>query len=350
MILLGIETSCDETSVCLLKDGCRILSLLTSSQISFHEKYGGIVPEIASRQHIEMLPLLLHKALQNAGVTLDDVRAIAVTCGPGLEGALLVGVSFAKALAFAKNIPLIGINHLEGHIYSNFLSEKTRQKKIKPPFLALIASGGHSEIVHVLSHGKYRMIGETVDDASGECLDKIARALGLGFPGGAVIEELAKKGNPDAIHFPRATLKGKPYHFSFSGLKTSVLRWLDKHADSNPSTLPADTFHDVCASFQEAVMDALSKKTIKAAVELKMHTVLTGGGVAINKCLREKLSQLGAPHSINVIFPDPEFCTDNAAMIACAAYYRSKNSPFSKLDLTVYPQLRLDMPVNFLTR
>lgn len=342
MILLGIETSCDETSVCLLKDGHKIVSLLTSSQTQFHEKYGGIVPEVASRQHAETLPVLLHEAMQSACLSLDDISAIAVTHGPGLEGALLVGVSFAKSLSFAKNIPLLGINHLEGHIYANFLSVQAKRKSAppSPPFLALIASGGHSEIVLVQAHGKYKIIGETVDDAAGECLDKIARTLGLGFPGGAAIEKLAEDGAPRAISFPRAELKGKPFHFSFSGLKTSVLRWLEKQ----PGTpeLPPQTLHNVCASFQEAVVDALSEKTIRAARKHNMQTVLAGGGVIMNRRLRQKLKELASPHSIKVIFPEPEFCTDNAAMIACAGYYWWEKKEFSGLDITVYPQLRLD--------
>ncbi len=349
MILLGIETSCDETSVCLLKNGREILSLLTNSQILFHEKYGGIVPEVASRQHAETLLPLLHEMLQECRITLDDIDAVAVTCGPGLEGALLVGVGFAKTLSFAKGIPLIGINHLEGHIYSNFLHGNGGGKNIRPPFLALIASGGHSEIVLVQAHGNHKIIGETMDDAAGECLDKIARALGIGFPGGPVIEKLAKKGNPEAIHFPRATLRGKPYHFSFSGLKTSVLRWIEKNADNNPSSLPSDKLHDLCASFQEAVVDALAQKTLQAAVKLKIKTILAGGGVVVNARLREKMSALAAEHHLTIIFPEVKFCSDNAAMIACAGYIRWKNKQFSPLELTVYPQLRLDADASALS-
>lgn len=344
MILLGIETSCDETSVCFLKDGSDILTLLTASQNQFHARFGGVVPEIASRQHSEALLPLLHEALSQAKLALKDIDGVAVTCGPGLEGALLMGVSFAKALAFSLNIPLIGVNHIEGHIYSNFLHGQSAAGTTLHPYLALIASGGHSEIIHVVCHGKYVIVGETVDDAAGECLDKIARKLGIGFPGGAAIEQFASKGDPCAIPFPRAAPKGKPLHFSFSGLKTAVLRWIEQHENSfADQRKPAQLLYDLCASFQEAIVDALTQKTIQASLQLGLKTIVAGGGVIVNKRLREKLLNAGAAHGIQIHFPDPRFCADNAAMIACAGYYRWKQRPpCSSLQLSVEPRMRID--------
>lgn len=343
MILLGIETSCDETSVCFLKDGSEILSLLTSSQVQFHAAFGGVVPEVASRRHTETLLPLLHEALTQARLQLADVDGVAVTCGPGLEGALLVGVSFAKALAFSLNIPVLGINHLEGHIYSNFLKGQPAAETVTPPYLALIASGGHSEIIHVQDYMKYVVAGETVDDAAGECLDKIARVLHIGFPGGPAIEKLAEKGNPEAISFPRGNPKGKPLHFSFSGLKTAVLRWIAQNKNSMTDS-PDDKqpLYDLCASFQEAVVDALTEKTIQAALHLRMKTVVAGGGVAVNRRLYKKLSQKASEQGINVYFPEPQFCSDNAAMIACAGYHRLKRNHRSTMELSVKPRMRLD--------
>lgn len=343
MILLGIETSCDETSVCFLKGGREILSLLTASQVPLHARFGGVVPEVASRQHSETLLPLLHEALTQARLNLSDVDGVAVTCGPGLEGALLVGVSFAKALAFSLNIPVFGINHLEGHIYSNFIKGQSASETVTHPYLALIASGGHSEIIHVHDHGKYAIVGETVDDAAGECLDKIARALGIGFPGGPAIEQFAVKGNPEALLFPRANPKGKPFHFSFSGLKTAVLRWVEQNKSSISDPSVSQQFLcDLCASFQEAVVDALAERTIQAALHLRMKAVVTGGGVTVNKRLREKLCATASKNGIKVYFPEPRLCSDNAAMIACAGYHRLEHRQVSSLQLSVDPRMRLD--------
>jgi N6-L-threonylcarbamoyladenine synthase len=328
MLILAIETSCDETSVAVVKDGAEVLSCVISSQIEFHKKYGGIVPEVASRKHIEVINLVIKEALEKAGIGFNDINAVAVTNGPGLVGSLLVGVCAAKALAYALNIPLIGVNHLEGHMYANFLNPKSEilnSKQIQNskyqipefPFICLTVSGGHTMIIEAKEHGKYKVLGSTRDDAAGEAFDKVARFLNLGFPGGPVIDKMARSGNPHAVEFKRPmTEKEYHYDFSFSGIKTAVVNFVNSGKAKNIK------IEDLVASFQQAVVDVLVKKTVKAAVNHNIKTICLAGGVSANSLLREQLKKEGEKAGVSVIIPPLEYTTDNAAMIGCAAYYK----------------------------
>ncbi len=346
MLILAIETSCDETSAAVLKDRTEVLSNIIATQVEFHKKYGGIVPELASRKHIEVISPIIQEALDKAKVTFKDLDAVAVTYGPGLIGSLLVGVCAAKAIAYSLNIPLIGINHLEGHIYANFLEQKTNNKEqttnniqytnLKFPFICLMVSGGHTMIVLVKDHGKYKVLGQTRDDAAGEAFDKVARFLKLGYPGGPIIDKLAKQGNPDAIKFTRPLMDG--YDFSFSGIKTGIVNYVQRNQDVQPC-LPAGRSQvpDLVASFQQAIVDVLVSKTIRAAKEYKCKTICLAGGVAANSRLRQDMKEKGQEQGLEVIVPPLSLCTDNAAMIGAAAFYHKpsdfKLAPVANLKL-----------------
>ncbi|MFO7152291.1 MAG: tRNA (adenosine(37)-N6)-threonylcarbamoyltransferase complex transferase subunit TsaD [Bacillota bacterium] len=331
MITLGIETSCDETSAAVVADGRKILSNIILSQIQWHEKFGGVVPEIASRKHLENICAVVEKALQEASIDFSDVDLVAVTHGPGLIGALLVGVSYAKAVSFAAKKPLIGVNHIEGHIYANFL-----ENDFEPPFICLVVSGGHTHLVYMEDHGKYTVLGRTLDDAAGEAFDKIARALDLGYPGGPAIDRIARLGNEDAISFPVAHIKGHELDFSFSGLKSAVLNYLN-HCRQKGISIKVE---DVAASFQKAVVSALVEKTLEAARETDCRVIALAGGVAANSRLREEF-QKRAGENFEIRFPSVKLCTDNAAMIACAGYYRYGRGFSSDLSLEAYANLKL---------
>lgn len=316
MLVLGIETSCDETAAAVLQDGNQLLSNVIFDQIQIHGKYGGVVPELAGRSHIERIHLVITQSLESAGVTLDQIDLIAVTRGPGLVGALLVGLNTAKGIAYASNKPLIGINHLEGHLLAVFL-----QETVQFPFLALGVSGGHTDMYRVDGFGKYKRLGQTRDDAAGECFDKVAKMMGLGYPGGPDIEKLARSGNPKAIAFPRAMLEKDSLDFSFSGLKTSVRNYLEKRKKGEIAKLPDA---DVAASFQTAVIEVLVKKLLLACDQNDLERVVVTGGVASNGALREAVKLAAEERRMQTYFPKPVYCTDNAAMIACAGYHRFK--------------------------
>lgn len=329
MIILGIETSCDETSVAVLENE-KVLSNIVVSQISIHKKFGGVVPEVAARHHLLNLPLIYKKALEEANASGDKINAVAVTYGPGLIGALLVGLSFAKGLALRYNIPLIGVNHIIGHVYANYIA----YPNLKPPFIVLMVSGGHTEILKV-EENKIEVLGKTVDDAAGEAFDKVARILGLGYPGGPEIEKVSKTGDPDKFNFPRPMLNSNDYNFSFSGLKTSVLYTLQELKDNIPVA-------DIAASFQEAVIDVLLKKTFKAARNNGIKKIVLAGGVAANSRLREKAKILGEKYNYEILIPPLEYCTDNAAMIAMAGYHKYQNREFDSLELEAIPNLKIN--------
>jgi N6-L-threonylcarbamoyladenine synthase len=331
--ILAIETSCDETSAAVVRNGREVLSNIISSQIDIHKRFGGVVPEVASRKHLENISPVIDEALLSAGSELKDLDAVAATCGPGLVGALLIGLTTAKAIAFSSSLPFIGVNHIEGHIAANYIEHNG----LEPPFTCLVASGGHSHIVNVTGYTSYEVLGRTRDDAAGEAFDKIARALGLGYPGGPLLDKLAASGNREAIDFPRAFLEEGSYDFSFSGLKSAVLNYLNTKRMKNEEVNPAD----VAASFQEAVTDVLSAKLIKAALDKKSEYAVLAGGVASNSRLRELLKQRGEQAGIKVIYPSPILCTDNAAMIGCAAYYRYINGSRSDFTLNAMPNLSL---------
>lgn len=333
ILILAIESSCDETAAAVVKSGREVLSNIISSQIALHTLYGGVVPEIASRKHIEKIDQVIEEALTTAEVTLQDIDAIAVTYGPGLVGALLVGVAEAKAISYAAKKPLIGIHHIEGHVSANFIVHKD----LEPPFLCLIVSGGHTHLVLVKEYGVYEIVGKTRDDAAGEAFDKVARAIGLGYPGGPKVDKLAKEGNKDAIHFPRATIEGAPLDFSFSGLKSAVLNYINSCSMKGEEVNTAD----VAASFQEAVVDALVTKTILAAKEFKMDKVALAGGVASNSHLREGMERECKKNNLQLYYPTPIYCTDNAAMIGSAAYYEFIKGVRHGLDLNAVPNLRI---------
>lgn len=317
MIILGIDTSCDDTCVAAVEDGKRLLSNIVSSQVNVHQRYGGVVPELASREHIRNIVHVVEEALSVAGLNTNDIDAIAVTVGPGLVGALLVGIYFAKAFSYGHNIPLIGVNHLEGHILSIFLEKRTPSF----PFIALTVSGGHTNIYHVRGFGDYTVLGQTLDDAAGEAFDKIAKLLELGYPGGAVIEKLATAGRPDTINFPRAYLSKDSLDFSFSGLKTAVALYVRKWRDQNQWENQV-TIADIAASFQAAVVDVLVDKVITATTQAGAKSVVLAGGVARNNHLRSALQKRMAQEKVDLYISNPEFCTDNGAMIAVAGYHR----------------------------
>ena len=331
--ILAIESSCDETAAAVVKNGREVLSNVISSQIELHKLYGGVVPEIASRKHIEKINQVIEEALLEAGVSLTQITAIAVTYGPGLVGALLVGVAAAKAIAFALNKPLIGVHHIEGHISANFIENK----ELEPPFACLVVSGGHTHLVKVTEYGKYEILGKTRDDAAGEAFDKVARAIGLGYPGGPKIDLLAKEGNTKAIKFPRAKIEGSEYDFSFSGLKSSVLNYLNVSEMKEQEVNKAD----IAASFQSAVVDVLVEHAMHAVDEFKFDKFAIAGGVASNSYLREQFKLACAKKNIDFFYPSPVFCTDNAAMIGVAAYYEYLKGTRSGLDLNAVPNLKL---------
>jgi len=333
VFILAIESSCDETAASVVKNGREVLSNVISSQIDLHTLYGGVVPEIASRKHIEKINQVVEQALTDASVTWDDITAIAVTYGPGLVGALLVGVSFAKALAFALGKPLIGVHHIEGHISANYIENK----ELEPPFMCLVVSGGHSHLVKVKDYGEYEILGRTRDDAAGEAFDKVARAIGLGYPGGPKIDKISDEGNPDAIAFPRAKVADNEYDFSFSGLKSSVLNYL------NSCEMKGETVNqaDVAASFQKAVVDVLVGHSMDALDKYGFKKFAIAGGVASNKHLRAAMVDACEKKQIDFYHPSPILCTDNAAMIGAAAYYEYKKGVNHGWDLNAVPNLKL---------
>lgn len=330
-LTLGIETSCDETSVSVIQDGRHILSNSIFSQIKWHEKFGGVVPEIASRKHLEAISHTAQDALDDAKIGFNDIDLISVTCGPGLVGALLVGVSYAKGLAYALKKPLIGVNHIEGHIYANFL-----ETDFEPPFLCLVVSGGHSHLVYVKDYGNYEVMGRTVDDAAGEAFDKVARALGLGYPGGPLIDKAARLGDENAIPFPVAHFEEGNLSFSFSGIKSAVLNYLNNSKQKGQSII----MEDVAASFQKAVVDALVENTLTAAKIKGVKTIALAGGVAANSRLREEIHRR-AEGEFMVHYPPMILCTDNAAMIACVGHYRYAMGERSDMSLNAYANLKL---------
>ena len=331
--ILAIESSCDETAAAVVESGRKVLSNVISSQIDLHTVYGGVVPEIASRKHTENINTVVKKALADAGLSFDDIDAIAVTYGPGLVGALLVGVSYAKALAYALDKPLVGVNHIEGHISANFIAHS----KLEPPFMCLVVSGGHTNLVVVEDYGKYNIIGRTRDDAAGEAFDKVARSVGLGYPGGPKIDKEAKNGNPHAIEFPRAKVADSIYDFSFSGLKSAVLNYQNSKLMKNEAINVAD----LVASFQRAVVDVLVEHTIAAAREYGFEKIAMAGGVASNTCLRDCMDKACNKNGYKLYYPPTILCTDNAAMIGSAAYYEYINGVRSSLDLNALPNLKL---------
>ena len=333
IVSLGIESSCDETAASVVRNGREVLSNVISSQIALHTLYGGVVPEIASRKHIEKINVVIEEALAEAHMTLDDIDAIGVTYGPGLVGALLVGVSEAKAIAYAKNLPLIGVHHIEGHISANYIENKD----LEPPFACLVVSGGHTHLVIVKDYGKFEIVGRTRDDAAGEAFDKVARAIGLGYPGGPKIDKVSKEGNPNAIAFPRAKVADSAYDFSFSGLKSAVLNYLNGCKMKNIPIVQAD----VAASFQKAVVDVLVEHAMHAVEEYGFKKFAIAGGVASNSALRSAMEEACKKRGVAFYHPSPILCTDNAAMIGAAAYYEYLAGTRSGWDLNAVPNLKL---------
>ena len=325
IITLGIESSCDETSVAVVKNGREVLSNIINSQIKIHEKFGGVVPEIASRNHVEAISDVTKKALEEAKITFDDIDNIACTYGPGLVGALLVGVSYAKGLSYALNKPLTGTNHIEGHIAANYISHKD----LKPPFLCLIISGGHTDLVHIQDYDKFEIIGRTKDDAIGEAFDKVARVIGLGYPGGPKVDKLAKEGQAN-IELPKTHIEG--LDFSFSGIKTAIINLHHKNPEINKA--------DLCASFEKYVTDILINNSLKSAKQLQINTIALAGGVSANSYIREQFLKL-QEEGYKIYYPAPILCTDNAAMIASAGYYRFISGVTSSLDLNAVPNLKI---------
>ena len=333
VLILAIESSCDETEAAVVKNGREGLSNVISSQIALHTSYGGVVPEIASRKHIEKINQVIQEALDEAHETLDDIDAIGVTYGPGLVGALLVGVAAAKAISYAKKIPLVGVHHIEGHISANYIENKD----LEPPFLCLVVSGGHTHLVKVADYGKYEILGRTRDDAAGEAFDKVARAIGLGYPGGPKIEKAAREGDPMAIPFPKAKVNDNPYDFSFSGVKSAVLNYINGCKMKNIEIVP----EDIASSFQKAVTDVLIAHAMHAAEEFKIDKLAIAGGVASNSVLREGMRAACEKRGISFYHPSPIFCTDNAAMIGAAAYYEYLAGTRHGWDLNAVPNLKL---------
>lgn len=333
ILILAIESSCDETAASVVKNGREVLSNVISSQIELHKLYGGVVPEIASRKHIEKINQVIEEALEVAGVTLDDLDAIGVTYGPGLVGALLVGVAEAKAIAYAKNLPLVGVHHIEGHISANYIENL----ELEPPFICLVVSGGHTHLVCVKDYGQYEIIGRTRDDAAGEAFDKVARAIGLGYPGGPKIDKLSKEGNADAIVFPKAHITDAPYDFSFSGVKSAVLNYI------NGCKMRGEEYNnaDIAASFQKAVTDVLVDNAMRAVKEYGLNKFAIAGGVASNSTLRTAMQKACEENGVEFYHPSPIYCTDNAAMIGVAAYYEYINGTRHGWDLNAVPNLKL---------
>lgn len=330
--ILGIESSCDETAAAVVRNGREVLSNVVSTQILIHRKFGGVVPEIASRKHIEHVMPVIHKALTDAGLTLQDVDAIAVTYGPGLVGALLVGLSAAKGLALGSGKPLIGVNHLEGHVFANFLADP----ELQPPFLALVVSGGHTSLLVVEDYNTFRLLGQTRDDAAGEAFDKIARFMGLPYPGGPEIERLAKNGDPAAVDFPRPLLSGC-FDFSFSGLKSAVINYI--HTEEQRKS--GFRREDVAASFQQAIVDVLVKRSQEAIRATGLKKIVLAGGVSANRHLQEALAEGARAAGAELVHPTPILCTDNAVMIGVRGYYQYLNQDFASLDLNADPSLKL---------
>ena len=333
VLSLAIESSCDETAASVVKNGREVLSNVIFTQIDLHARYGGVVPEIASRKHIEKINQVIEEALEQAGVTLKEITAVAVTYGPGLVGALLVGVSAAKAISFATGKPLIGVHHISGHISANYIE----YPELEPPFVCLVASGGHSHLVTVRDYGEYDIIGRTRDDAAGEAFDKVARAIGLGYPGGPKIDKLSREGNPDAISFPRAKVAENEYDFSFSGLKSAVLNYLNACRMKGEKICQAD----VAASFQKAVIDVLVAHSLHAVKEYGVDKFAIAGGVASNSSLRAAFAQECGKCGIRFFHPSPVYCTDNAAMIGAAGYYEYRKGVRHGYDLNAVPNLKL---------
>ena len=333
ILILAIESSCDETAAAVVRNGREVLSNVIFSQIALHTMYGGVVPEIASRKHIEKINYVIQEALDRANVGLKDLDAVGVTYGPGLVGALLVGVAEAKAISYAANLPLVGVHHIEGHISANYIENKD----LEPPFICLVVSGGHTHLVVVRDYGKYEVIGRTRDDAAGEAFDKVARAIGLGYPGGPKIDKLSKEGNPDAIHFPRAKVEDAPYDFSFSGVKSAVLNHI------NGCRMKGETLReaDIAASFQKAVCDVLVSHALQAVKDYGIPKLALAGGVASNSALRQAMKYACERERIPLCYPSPALCTDNAAMIGAAAYYEYMNGTRHGLDLNAVPNLQL---------
>lgn len=325
IIILGIETSCDETSASVVKNGREALSNIIYSQIPIHQEYGGVVPEVASRNHIKQIDTVVDKALTAAGVEFDELDGIAVTAGPGLIGSLLVGLSYGKAVAYSVGKKLLAVNHIDGHISANYINNPD----LEPPFITLVASGGHTNIIHVKDYGEYEILGQTRDDAAGEAFDKISRSLGLGYPGGPAIDKAAKQGDNDYVVFPRAYLEEDSYDFSFSGLKSSVLNYI------NSCKMKGITVNveNVAASFQESVVEVLVNKTVRASLTTNIKKICLSGGVARNSRLREKIQEQSRKHDIRLYFPEPELCSDNGAMIAAAGYFKYIKGDYVSLDV-----------------
>ena len=332
-LILAIESSCDETAAAVVKNGREVLSNIISSQIALHTLYGGVVPEIASRKHIEKINQVIEAALAEAKMTLEDMTAVAVTYGPGLVGALLVGVAEAKAIAYGAKKPLVGVHHIEGHVSANFIEHPD----LEPPFVCLIVSGGHTHLVIVRDYGEFEIIGRTMDDAAGEAFDKVARAVGLGYPGGPKVDRAAKEGNPHAIEFPRARVGGSEYDFSFSGMKSAVLNYINQAQMKGE----AISVPDLCASFQNAVVDVLVSRAVAAAKEFGYDKLAIAGGVASNSALREGMRKACEREGLKLYYPSPIYCTDNAAMIGAAAYYEYINGARAGWDLNAVPNLKL---------
>ena len=335
MMILGIDTSCDDTSAGVMLDGSRVLSSVVHSQVQLHHPYGGVVPELASREHLGKINTVVEQALDKAGIARNTLDGVAVTVGPGLIGSLLVGLYFAKAFSYVLNIPYVGVNHLEGHILSVFLEERTPPF----PFVVLTVSGGHTTLYHVEGVGRYAPLGQTLDDAAGEAFDKVAKVLGLGYPGGVVIENLARSGNKDRIRFPRAHLSADSLDFSFSGLKTAVALYVKKWQENGQKQL---SMADIAASFQEAVIDVLAEKTIAAAEKTKVSSVVIAGGVACNQALRDRVKDLASRCGMGVYYPRPAYCTDNGAMIALAGYHRISRGERAELSLDVHSRYPIE--------
>ena len=336
MRVLAIETSCDDTGAAVILDGRKILSNIVSSQVSVHQKYGGVVPELASRRHIESIIPIVTEALEMAEVTLREIDGIAVTQGPGLVGSLLVGLSFAKSLSFATGIPFVGVNHIEGHLSAIFLEKNPPRF----PFIGLVVSGGHTSLFRVNGFGRYKRLGQTKDDAAGEAYDKVAKLLGLGYPGGPIIDELSRLGNPKAIRFPRPSIGKNSFDFSFSGLKTAVVNYVKAHPEP-PGGYPKELIHDIVSSFQEAVVEVLVKKTLQAARHQELRRIVLSGGVAANRRLRQRMQEEASLEKVEVYIPSPLFCTDNAAMIGVVGYEFLKRGIRSPYSLNAFSNLPL---------